>query len=63
MRKVVLVLVLVAIGFSVAGCPGTPEHNAKHLYIWKRDLKNIHREWDTFWLEDQPSRLTPYRDF
>jgi len=63
MKKVLLLLVLVAIGMSVAGCPGDAEHNAKHLYIWKRDLRHIHREWDAFWLEEQPSRLSPYRDF
>jgi len=63
MKRALLILVLIALVAPLAGCPGDAEHNAKHLYIWKRDLQLIHREWDTFWLEDQPSRLSPYRDF
>jgi len=56
-----------ALGFVVVGCVGRSSDDAqqggKPLYIWKRDLTRIHREWDTFWLEDQPTRLTPYRDW
>ena len=63
MKKVLLILVALAVVLPLAGCPGTAEHNAKHVYIWKRDLRLIHREWDAFWMEEQPSRLSPYRDF
>jgi hypothetical protein len=63
MKKVVLLLVLFVMCLTVPGCPGDAEHNARHIYIWERDVRLIHREWDAFWMEDQPSRLSPYRDF
>lgn len=62
MRTIGLIAVLAAL-LAAAGCSGmTQSHeDRKNTYseVLDTNAKQFTDDWDTFWLADRPSRLTP----
>jgi len=37
------------------------ERKERHKRIFENDMKQLADDWDAFWLNDAPSRMTPWR--
>ena len=55
------VFVLTSSGCVHSIFSGDPARRNNQL-LWKsEDMRQIHDEWERFWMLDQPSHMTPYR--
>ena len=63
--KTFMTVVLLVLGLGVlAGCEPKDERSARRIEERNRairtDLDGLQDDWQTFWLTDEPSRLTRY---
>jgi hypothetical protein len=58
---VVAVLALANTGCFLNMYSSDPNERMEQLLYQSEDLRQIRREWRVFWLNDQPSHLTPVR--
>lgn len=61
-----ILVVLAILSFSNTGClinqySSDPIVRMEQMMIDSENLRQIHDEWRRFWMNDQPSHLTPYR--
>ena len=67
MRQRLAILFLAATAFLPStGCllnqySSDPYVRMEQLLIDSENLRQVHDEWRRFWMNDQPSHLTPYR--
>ena len=66
MRRLLLVAGLAACGLTNTGCilnqySSNPTVRMEQMLIDSENLRQMHDEWRRFWMNDQPSHLTPYR--
>jgi hypothetical protein len=64
MRRCLMLGFLTILGFSNTGCllnqySPDPTIRTEQLIFQSEDLRQIGREWRVFWMNDQPSHLTP----
>jgi hypothetical protein len=64
MRRFMVLGALAMVGFGNAGCllnqySPDPTIRTEQLIYQSEDLRQISREWRVFWMNDQPSHLTP----
>lgn len=55
------VLILPNTGCLINQYSSDPLVRMEQLMIDSENLRQIHDEWRRFWMNDQPSHLTPYR--
>jgi hypothetical protein len=65
-RQLIILAALAALLLPASGCminqySSDPIVRMEQLMIHSEDLRQIHDEWRRFWMNDQPSHLTPYR--
>lgn len=63
MRRIVLLILLMAASFSNTGCllnvwSANPNERTQQLMVWSENLRQIKGEWARFWFMDQPSHMT-----
>ena len=63
--KIFLAMVLLVLGLGIlAGCAPKDERSARRIEERNRtirsDLDGLQDDWQTFWLTDEPSRLSRY---
>ena len=63
--KLFLTMILLVLGLGIlAGCEPKDERTARRIEERNRsirtDLEALPDDWETFWLTDQPSRLSRY---
>jgi len=56
-----VVLILPNTGCLINQYSSDPLVRMEQLMIDSENLRQIHDEWRRFWMNDQPSHLTPYR--
>jgi len=67
MRRWIWKLAMLAfLSFSSTGCilnqySSDPMIRMEQMLIDSENLRQMHDEWRRFWMNDQPSHLTPYR--
>ena len=67
MRRIWRILMIAAIlTCANTGClmnqySSNPTVRMEQMMIDSENLRQIHDEWRRFWMNDQPSHLTPYR--
>ncbi|MBM3996936.1 MAG: hypothetical protein FJ303_22715 [Planctomycetes bacterium] len=66
MRRFLWILAALALIVPSTGCminqySSDPMVRMEQLMIDSENLRQIHDEWRRFWMNDQPSHLTPYR--
>lgn len=66
MRRLLVLGLFAAAGLSNAGCilnqyPSDPIPRMDALMNQSEDLRQAGQDWRRFWMNDQPSHLTPYR--
>jgi hypothetical protein len=64
-RSIVILFVLAAM-FTLSGCGEgmaltSRERSERHSRILETDFKQLNDDWDSFWLNDDISHLTPWR--
>ena len=65
-RKLLLLAAAVMVSFANTGCfvnqySSDPMVRMEQQLIDSENLRHAHDEWRRFWMNDQPSHLTPYR--
>jgi hypothetical protein len=67
MKRIFFTLAATALlSFANSGCminqySSDPMVRMEQMLIDSENLRQIHDEWRRFWMNDQPSHLTPYR--
>jgi hypothetical protein len=66
MRRVLLLAAVAVLGLANTGCflnqySSDPNFRMQQLLNQSEDLRQIQGEWSRFWMNDQPSHLTPIR--
>lgn len=66
MRKIILALLLGFTILSGTGCllplySGDPVKRNEQMIYTGENLRQIYREWERFWLLDQPNHMTPFQ--
>ncbi|MCS7236841.1 MAG: hypothetical protein NZ899_01060 [Thermoguttaceae bacterium] len=66
MKKLVMSLLLVALGVVSVGCvipaySADPARRVQQLIFTSENLRLILDEWERIWFLDQPDHCTPYR--
>ena len=67
MRRRLLILVVLVVGMlPSSGCilnqySSDPLIRMEQLLIDSENLRQMHDQWRRFWMNDQPSHMTPYR--
>jgi hypothetical protein len=61
-----ILLIAAVVSLSNTGCminqySSNPMVRMEELMIDSENLRQFHDEWRRFWMNDQPSHLTPYR--
>ena len=65
-RKLCMLAALAALCLVNTGCfvnqySSDPMVRMEQMMIDSENLRQMHDEWRRFWMNDQPSHLTPYR--
>jgi hypothetical protein len=65
-RRFLVLAAMLLLSFSHTGCfinqySSDPLVRMEQMMIDSENLRQIHDEWRRFWMNDQPSHLTPYR--
>jgi hypothetical protein len=65
-RRILVWAAMLFLAVSNAGCfinqySSDPLVRMEQMMIDSENLRQIHDEWRRFWMNDQPSHLTPYR--
>ena len=64
--KLLLTVLLGITLLTSSGCvhaifSGDPVRRNNQMLMKSEDFRQIHDEWERFWMLDQPSHMTPYR--
>ena len=65
-RRLLILAVVSILSVPSSGCiinqySSDPLVRMEQMMIDSENLRQIHDEWRRFWMNDQPSHLTPYR--
>jgi hypothetical protein len=65
-RQIWIFLAMALLTFTSTGCiinqySSNPTVRMEQMLIDSENLRQMHDEWRRFWMNDQPSHLTPYR--
>jgi len=65
-RRFLVLAAMLLLSFSNTGCfinqySSDPLVRMEQMMIDSENLRQMHDEWRRFWMNDQPSHLTPYR--